>query len=247
MVGKKFKDWIVLRQLDSNRHGRLFECQCKCGTLRTFASYYIVNPNKWRCCLKCYHAGRGDDCYKLIVGSKRGKWTILKYEKKDLRSMFYCQCECGEKHWVQAAKVRGNYSKQCEKCQFKEYGFKPVHGKARSVMHYLWSSMRQRCNNPKNAKFNDYGRRGIKICERWNKFENFLADMGERPSKDVVLDRINNDGDYEPTNCKWSERYESCNNRRCSPKYNKDYINGTFPYSLFCECCVKKIKEYKSS
>jgi hypothetical protein len=247
MVGKKFKKWTVLRQVDSGKSGRNFECKCECGTIKILPAWNITNPHRDKSCFKCYHSDRGNSCYKSIVGSKRGKWTILKYAKKDSVSKLYCQCECGEKHWVQASKIRGNYSKQCEKCQFKEYSFSPVHGKTATPTYYIWASMRQRCNNPKNIKFKDYGGRGIKICDRWDKFENFLQDMGERPSENVVLDRIDNDGNYEPSNCKWSERHESCNNRRNSPKYSNDYVNGTFPYSLFCDCCVKKIKEYKPS
>ena len=72
--------------------------------------------------------------------------------------------------------------------------------------------MKTRCLNPNNKRFKDYGGRGIMICERWMVFENFLADMGERP-EGKTLDRINNDGHYEPSNCKWSTSKEQANNR----------------------------------
>ena len=87
-----------------------------------------------------------------------------------------------------------------------------THGMHSSPEYNCWAGVKQRCLNPKNHRYNEYGGRGITICERWMKFENFLADMGRRP-KGTSLDRIDNDGNYELSNCKWSTAKEQINNR----------------------------------
>src|SRR5436309_1877292 len=91
---------------------------------------------------------------------------------------------------------------------------KTTHGKWKSKEWNSWDHMRRRCNNPKDPKYDDYGGRGITICERWTTFQNFYDDMGDCPSKSHSLDRIDNEGHYEPGNCKWSTPKEQSNNRR---------------------------------
>ena len=82
-----------------------------------------------------------------------------------------------------------------------------------SSEYRAWTGMRIRCNNPNNRDYKNYGGRGIKVCERWNSFENFIQDMGNKPAGHS-LDRIDNDGDYSPSNCKWSSKTEQQSNRR---------------------------------
>jgi hypothetical protein len=85
---------------------------------------------------------------------------------------------------------------------------------AKSPTYICWLNMRARCSNPNKPDWPRYGGRGIRVCDRWRSFEAFLADVGERPRSDLQLDRIDNDGHYEPGNVRWATRSEQMANRR---------------------------------
>ncbi len=127
------------------------------------------------------------------------------------RARFVCRCACGFVMFVLANNLKNGNSKSCGCTRSAS---KKTHGRNGSDPTYsTWSAMRRRCLDKSFISYPRYGGCGIKVCERWNLFENFLADMGERPTS-KTLDRINNDGNYEPSNCRWATPREQRANQR---------------------------------
>jgi hypothetical protein len=154
-----------------------------------------------------------------LTGKSFTRLTVT--SKLSRGSKWVCVCECGATTTVLACHLLSGNKKSCGCLKKSILGDATrKHGQANSRItgyanrtYGIWQAMRGRCTNPNNSRWEAYGGRGIKICKRWDNYENFLLDMGEAP-KNLTLERVNVNGDYKPSNCKWATWAEQAKNKR---------------------------------
>lgn len=149
--------------------------------------------------------------YVFEVGQKFDRLIVL---KDKLNGVAHCKCECGKKRDFRKIDLLRGATRSCG-CWSVDRSWK--HGLDGTPTHFCWAGMLSRCRNEKNHAFKHYGGRGILVCDRWHDFRNFLADMGEKPDG-MSIDRINNNGNYEPSNCRWATSSQQNRNKRASIK-----------------------------
>lgn len=152
----------------------------------------------------------------LSKGPPMGLWSVLSFGGRSLTGDAYwrCRCKCGTERMVSQCSLRGGKSTGCGCTELRRLR-NTTHGNSGLAEHKVWIGMLRRCQCKTSSDFPNYGGRGITVCERWQEFRNFLADMGSRPSPKHSIDRFpNQKGNYEPGNCRWATMKEQTNNTR---------------------------------
>ena len=160
------------------------------------------------------------------IGSTHGRLTIVGYESNGKHPRALVRCACGTEKTVQIDNLARTHSCGCIKRDMLRA--KATHGLSASVEFRAWAGLIDRCTRISRKDFARYGGRGVRVCVRWlESFPAFYADMGPRPSSKHSVDRINTDGDYEPSNCRWATAKEQRLNQRRTQLYTYQGVTGT--------------------
>lgn len=174
-----------------------YNCKCECGNYINVEPFNLIN-NKVRSCGCIKKPNLINQKFNMLIV------TSLNEERSCTGNQYWnCLCDCGNTTTLCTSSLTRNITKSCGCINTGS----TTHGLSHTKENKIYRGMKYRCLNPNSPAYKDYGERGIKICDRWLKsFENFLEDMGNIPSKNHSIERVNVNGNYEPNNCKWIER-----------------------------------------
>lgn len=220
LTGRKYGKLIVVSYAGKVGDAHTWNCRCECGRMSNPHGNTLRSGGAKTCgyCTRKINP-------PIKPGAKFGKLTVLhQVDCPDIRGVVWeCRCDCGQSAKAQTRLLNSGGATGCVDCSGQgDRGFYKKHGisKWKHPQYDTWNNMIQRCTNPKNNSYYNYGARGISVCDRWMVFDNYLSDVGPKPLPELTVDRIDNDGDYEPSNVRWATRKQQQNNRRRSKSVN---------------------------
>lgn len=215
LVGQKFGKLSVESRAEKITGGRqtFWACSCDCGNKFMACTANLRSGVASSCGCERQRTSSGDD----YTGRRIGIFTVVNRVGVASWSIL---CDCGNTITVPASQLKARRSCGCYKAEGARKAM-TSHGEGaaatgRTIEYKLWKSIRARCYIPSASGYQNYGGRGIRMCERWDCYENFLSDMGRRPSPEYSIDRIDPNGNYEPGNCRWADAETQANNKQTS-------------------------------
>jgi hypothetical protein len=230
LLGKRFGRLVVMSpvplEASETFRNQRWQCQCDCGAVKSVRGYSLTASDGARSCgclmrERVARSNRERPSHGAdLIGMRFGRLIVVSRARNHespaghLTLCWECHCDCGQRSEVATHDLRSRHTRSCGCFSAEQLaGANRTHGMTRTPTYRSWQAMITRCTNPRRAAWKNYGGRGISVCARWRLFENFLTDMGERPAG-TSIERINNDGNYEPSNCKWGTRKEQSRNSR---------------------------------
>ena len=224
LTGKKFGRWTVVTRAENKNNNTIWYCKCECGTEKEVSGDTLKNGVSKSCgCLrseitsKRSAARKGTSSGKKIdlTGKQFDRLTVIEIAGRDNRGevLWKCICVCGNEKITTSSRLRTLQTKSCG-CIQKEMASNmfTTHGNTKHPDYYIWLGIKLRCENKNDTGYSYYGGRGIKV--EWESFEEFIRDMGPRPSLEHSVERREVDGNYCRSNCYWATKTEQMRNTR---------------------------------
>lgn len=241
LTGQRFGRLTVIERAENKGSKTRWLCLCDCGNKAVKVGSDLKNGNTQSCgCLRSEKSS--ERSLKDLTGKKFGMLTVLhRTDNLGKNTMWLCKCDCGKETVVNGGRLVSGTTKSCGCLRYISRNQK--HEGSHTRIYIIWSSMKQRCNNPNNHAYKRYGGRGISICPEWlgeHGFENFRDwSFKNGYQENLTIDRIDNNGNYEPSNCRWATNKEQANNT--SKNITIEYLGETRSIAEWSEITGIKI------